>query len=182
MYWSRSLLSHALFDRPVLGLAAFSGTGKTTLLKRLLPVLRDKDLRVAVIKQTHHDFDIDRPGKDSYEIRQAGAAQIMIAAAHRWAVITEHPKAQTWSLATLLSQLDPALCDLVLIEGAKREAFPKLELHRPSLGKPLLFPDDPNIIAIAADAALPVEPPVPLLPLGDTEAIATFIHQYCLAA
>ncbi len=167
------------FGRPVLGLAAFSGTGKTTLLMNLLPLLRDRDIRVAVIKQTHHDFEIDRPGKDSYALRMAGANQIMITAAQRWAVITEHTTPQDWSLPALLAQLDPALSDLVLVEGAKNEVFPKIELHRPSLGHPLMFPDDPTIVAVATDAPLPVPTRLPTFALADTVAIADFICEYC---
>ena len=166
------------FPKPVLGLAAFSGTGKTTLLKRLLPILTGDGLRVALIKRTHHDFEIDRPGKDSHRLRQAGACQMMIASARRWAVITEHPEPQEWSLADLLPQLDASRLDLVLVEGARYEAFPKLELHRPSLGHPLLFPKDPHIIAIASDVPLDMSCPLPRLALGQPGEIAAFIRRY----
>jgi molybdopterin-guanine dinucleotide biosynthesis protein B len=160
---------------PVLGFAAFSGTGKTTLLKRLIPLLKCRGLRVGLIKHGHHDFEIDYPGKDSYELRHAGASPVMLSSSRRRAVITEHASAGEPSLAGELAHFDQTGLDLILVEGFKAETFPKIELHRPALGKPLLFPGDAGIIAVATDGELPVEPGIPRLDINDPEQIARFI-------
>jgi molybdopterin-guanine dinucleotide biosynthesis adapter protein len=160
---------------PVLGIAAYSGTGKTTLLRQLLSLLRARGLRVAVVKHAHHSFDTDVPGKDSYELRKAGATQMLVASRHRWALVTETGDADEPKLDELLGQLDHENLDLILVEGFKAERFRKIELHRPSLGNPLLYPLDPSIIAIATDAALAATPTIPVLDLGNPEQIADFI-------
>ena len=160
---------------PVIGVAACSGTGKTTLLKQLIPLLRARGLRVGVIKHTHHDIDIDHPGKDSYELRHAGADETLLASGRRWALMLESGGEGDPVLSQLLERMDQRNLDLVLVEGFKHERFPRIELHRPSLGKPLLFPDDPDIIAVAADGPLGQETRLPLLDLNDPEEIAEFI-------
>ena len=160
---------------PILGFCAFSGTGKTTLLKRLLPLLRDAGLRVGMIKHSHHRFDIDIPGKDSYELRQAGASQMLIASRYRWALMVDSTPESEPTLQQLLDRLDQRNLDLILVEGFRDQPFPKIELHRPALGKPMIHLEDDHVIAIASDAGLPVDPPLPLLDLNDPDAIAGFI-------
>ena len=160
---------------PILGIAAYSGTGKTTLLRQILPQLRARGLRVAVIKHAHHSFDTDVPGKDSYELRKAGATQTLVASRHRWALVTETGDGAEPRLEMLLDRLDYKNVDLILVEGFKAEQFPKIELHRPSLGQPLLYQLDRSIIAIATDAPLAMKPPIPVLDLGNPEQITEFI-------
>lgn len=163
---------------PLIAFVAHSGTGKTTLLEKLLPALRRHGLRIAAIKHTHHRFDIDQPGKDSHRLRSAGAQQVMVASGQRWALITEHESRPEPALAELLRHLDHARLDLILVEGFKHEPVPKIELHRPALGKPLLFPQDPNIIALACDAAPEVETTLPQLDINDVEQIAEFVLRH----
>ncbi|MGE0386439.1 MAG: molybdopterin-guanine dinucleotide biosynthesis protein B [Gammaproteobacteria bacterium] len=160
---------------PVLGFSAWSGAGKTTLIKRLLPLLAAQGLRVGVIKHTHHDFEIDHPGKDSYELRKAGAAQMLVGSARRWALIVENDGAPEPSLPDLMQRVAPDRLDLILAEGFKADRFPRIEVHRPSLGRPLLASCDAGIIAIAADAPLAQAPRVPLLDLNQPQAIARFV-------
>jgi len=160
---------------PILGFAAPSGTGKTTLLTRVLPELTRAGLRVAVIKHSHHDFEIDHPGKDSHAVRAAGAEQVLIASPYRIALIAERDGRTEPRLADLVSRLERGALDLVLVEGFRHEAFPKIEIHRPATGKPLLCLDDPHIIAVASDAEFGLDAPVPVLPLNDPAAVARFI-------
>ena len=151
-----------------------SGTGKTTLLKQLIPLLADRGIRLGVIKHAHHNFDIDKPGKDSFELRKAGARQMLVASSRRWALMTETGDHDEPQLDYLLGRLDPDGIDLVLVEGFKRVPFPRIELHRPSLGYSLLHPEDSNIIAVATDE--PVETgDLPRLDLNNAAAIAEFI-------
>jgi len=163
---------------PIVGFAAFSGTGKTTLLKELLPLLSSRGLRVGVVKHAHHSFELDHPGKDSYELRKSGAAQMLIASRHRWALVVE--RAREPRLDEVLLELDQAALDLILVEGFKDEHFAKIELHRPSLRRPLLFPDDDAIIAVASDAPLNDTRRLPQLDLNRPEEIAAFIFDYAL--
>ncbi len=165
------------FALPLLGFCAFSGTGKTTLLIKLLPILKQQGLRIGMIKHAHHQFDIDHPNKDSYRLREAGASQMMIASNRYKAWICEcEDDFEEASLEDTLSVLQIDKLDLVLVEGFKYESFPKIEIHRPDLGKPLMFPDDPDIIAVATDAPLPVDTRgLQILDLNKTQEIADFI-------
>ncbi len=140
---------------PFIGFVAYSGTGKTTLLSQLIPLLKNKGLRIAVIKHAHHDFEIDYPKKDSYILRKAGAETILVTSHKRTAIIIEHPEiSQEPSLEDALSKIPCKGLDLLLIEGFKHADYPKIELHRKTLNKPYLYPKDKNIIAIASDHSL----------------------------
>ena len=165
------------FTKPVLGFSAYSGTGKTTLLVKLLPLLKQRGIRVAMIKHAHHDFDIDKPGKDSYELRKAGAEQMLIASNQRWALMVENAMGDDPSLVSLVNKLDHATCDLVLVEGFRHLAFEKIELHRPSLGKDKIFCNDKNIIAVASDEPVDTQT-LPLLDINDPETLADFIENW----
>ena len=162
---------------PLLGFAAWSGTGKTTLLEQLIPQLKLKGLRVGLIKHGHHDFDIDYPGKDSYRLRESGAVQMLLGSRKRWALMTElsriAPEQPEPDLAELLTHMDTRLVDLILVEGFKQAAIPKIEVYRPSLGNPLLADSDPHVIAIAADGTISTK--LPVLNLNDPVEIAEFI-------
>jgi molybdopterin-guanine dinucleotide biosynthesis protein MobB len=160
----------------IFGVAGWSGSGKTTLLTRLIPALVARGVTVSTIKHAHHNFDIDQPGKDSWKHRQAGASEVLISSVARWALMHEHRGAREPGLGELLAHLSPV--DLVIVEGFKADAFPKLEIHRPALGKPLLYPDDPDIVAVASDVVLPGIP-LPRLALDDIAAIASFILAHC---
>jgi molybdopterin-guanine dinucleotide biosynthesis protein MobB len=168
---------------PLLGFCAFSGTGKTTLLTRLIPLLRAEGLRLGVIKHAHHDFDIDQPGKDSRRLRDSGAEQMLIASRHRMAFIREcrGPEREP-RLAELLHCVDTSALDLVLVEGFKREPIPKIELHRPSLDKPLIHAADRHVIAIASDAPLTPLRAMPVLDLNRPELIRDFMLGWMEAA
>ena len=163
---------------PVLGFAAWSGTGKTTLLRKLIPALRETGLRLGVVKHAHHSFDVDQPGKDSYELRHAGAERVLVGSRARYALMVECPEPREPVLADLLARLPGEDLDLVLVEGFKHERFPKLELHRPSLGRPLLYPEDPSIVALASDETLDPVPALPLLDLNDVAAVAAFVRDF----
>jgi molybdopterin-guanine dinucleotide biosynthesis protein B len=162
----------------IFGFAGWSGAGKTTLIRQVIARLVTQGLRVATIKHAHHDFDIDQPGKDSWEHRKAGAAEVLVVSDTRWALMHELNGAPEPSLPELLAKLAPA--HLVLVEGFKRSPIPKLEVFRVSNGKPPLHPDDPSIIAIAADTGFP-EAGRPVLPLDDILAITDFIRSHAAA-
>ncbi|MCA3244874.1 MAG: molybdopterin-guanine dinucleotide biosynthesis protein B [Tagaea sp.] len=156
----------------VFGLAGWSGSGKTTLMAKLLPALVAKGVRVSTMKHAHHEFDVDKPGKDSWVHRQAGATEVAIVSANRYAVMHELRGAPEPTIEDLLPRLAPV--DLLLIEGFKRHAHPKIEIHRPAVGKPLLAPEDPHIVAVASDVEIPGLA-VPRLDLNDAQAIADFV-------
>lgn len=155
----------------VIGFIGYSNTGKTTLIEKLIPLLRARGLRVSAIKHAHHGFDMDRPGKDSYRYREAGAGQVLIATTQRWALLTETPRAPA-ALEALLAQLAP--CDLVIVEGFKSEGrIPRIEVRRSTNTEPPIFPHDPNVVAVAADHAIDTH--LPVLDLNDPTKIAAFI-------
>ena len=160
----------------VFGLAGWSGSGKTTLVRRLIPALVGRGLRVSTMKHAHHTFDVDKPGKDSYEHRRAGATEVLISSANRWALMHELRGGPEPTSAELIRVLSPV--DLLLIEGFKREGHDKLEVHRPALGKPPIWPEDPHVVAVASDQAIDGLA-LPRLDLNDVEAIAGFVIAHC---
>ena len=162
-------------DLPLLGIAAWSGTGKTTLLERLLPRLAERGLHTAVIKHAHHAFDVDQPGKDSHRLRQAGASPMLIASQARLALMMETPDQQEADLAQLIAMVRPQRPDLVLVEGFKAWPLPKLALHREAVGKPLHLAADPWIKAVASADPLALPPGVEALALDDLAAIADWV-------
>jgi molybdopterin-guanine dinucleotide biosynthesis protein B len=164
---------------PILGFAAFSGTGKTTLLTQLLPILKVQGLRIGLIKHSHHDIQIDQPGKDSFRLREAGASPVMLVSSHRRAIITEFSEIKEPVLDEELLAYDQSGLDLILVEGFKATAFPKIEVHRQELNKPFLYSDDPNIIAVASDVKLELPTPLHCLDINQPEQVAEFIVQYC---
>lgn len=156
----------------VFGIAGWSGSGKTTLLRALIPTLTARGITVSTIKHAHHDFDIDKPGKDSYLHRASGAHEVMISSAHRFALMHELRDAAEPTLADLVGRL--ASVDIVLVEGFKFDPVPKLEVHRPSLGKPPIWPGDPHIVAVATDVPL-TDCARPVFDLYDTASIAAMV-------
>lgn len=159
----------------VFGFAGWSGSGKTTLIEQVIAELARRRVRVSLIKHAHHGFDVDIPGKDSYRHRVAGATEVLVTSGKRWALMHELRDEAEPTMRETLTRFAP--CDLVLVEGFKREAIPKLEIWRAALGKPLLFPTDPTVIALASDDALPAviaEPTIARLGLSEIGAIATF--------
>jgi len=155
----------------ILGIAGYSGSGKTTLLEKIIPILRGHGLRISVIKHAHHNFDIDRPGKDSFRHREAGAQEVLIVSGHRWALMHELRDEPEPALEELVQRLSP--CDLLLVEGYKFSDIPKLEIHRKETGHPLLHPDDPNIIAVVTDSRESL--PVPTLDIDAPGQVADYI-------
>lgn len=160
---------------PILGFAAPSGTGKTTLLTQLIPQLKEHNIRVGLIKHSHHNFQIDKPGKDSFRLRVAGASPVMLVSSHRRAIITEFANPEEPSLDEQLSHFDQSCLDLILVEGFKSERFPKIELHRPSLSHPSLYATDSSIIAIASDQPLSLAREIASLDLNNIPQISQFI-------
>jgi molybdopterin-guanine dinucleotide biosynthesis adapter protein len=161
----------------VIGLAGWSGSGKTTLVTRVIPVLAARGLKVATVKHAHHDFDLDQPGKDSWLHRQAGACEVAVVSSRRWAIMHELAGAPEPPLKEILAKLSAS--DLVIVEGFKRHAHPKLEVFRAAVGKPLLHPEDDCIVAVATDAPLP-RAEVPVLMLDDVDGIANVLQAEAL--
>ncbi|ATA25903.1 molybdopterin-guanine dinucleotide biosynthesis protein B [Brenneria goodwinii] len=166
-------------DQPrLLAIAAYSGTGKTTLLKALIPILKRDGIRVGLIKHTHHDMDIDTPGKDSYELRKAGAEQTMVVSSQRWALMTETPAQQRPDLHELAKKMDTSALDLILVEGFKQEKINKIVLFRQALGRPLSDLLDDYVIAIGTDAPFSTSISLPLLDINQPQQVANFIRQW----
>jgi molybdopterin-guanine dinucleotide biosynthesis protein B len=155
----------------ILGIAGYSGSGKTTLIEKVVPVLVREGLRVSLVKHAHHEFDVDQPGKDSYRHRHAGCSEVLVSSSKRWALMHELRGAPEPSLQEQLKHLSP--CDLVIVEGYKAEPFAKIEVHRRSGHTPLLYPDDPHVVAVATDE--PLDTKLPQVDVDDAEAVAHFI-------
>lgn len=158
----------------IFGISGFSGSGKTTLIEKLIPQFTAGGLKVSLIKHAHHRFDIDHPGKDSYRHRNAGCTEVMITSSMRWALMHELRGEPELTLQEAIKRISP--CDLLLIEGYKREPIPKLEVYRSTLGEPLMFPQDPHVVAIAGDQG--VDTRLPQFGIDDVSAIAGFIRQH----
>ena len=161
----------------IIGLAGWSGSGKTTLITKVIPRLIARGVTVSTLKHAHHGFDLDQPGKDSFFHRTAGATEVIISSAKRFAILHELREEAEWDLPELVAKMSPV--ELVLVEGYKRDAFPKLEVHRAANGKPLIHPDDPHVVAVAADIALP-DAKVPVVDLDDVEAIADLLLKFAV--
>jgi molybdopterin-guanine dinucleotide biosynthesis protein B len=158
----------------VFGFAGYSGAGKTTLIENLIPRFVLEGLTVSLIKHAHHGFDIDKPGKDSYRHREAGCSEVLLTSDQRWVLMHELRGRREPALEDQLAILSP--CDLALVEGYKASAIPKLEVHRPAHGRPLMFPENPHIVALASD--VPIETSLPLFDLNDYDRIAGFVMTY----
>jgi molybdopterin-guanine dinucleotide biosynthesis protein B len=164
----------------VLGLAGWSGAGKTTLLAKLIPELIRRGITVSTMKHAHHAFDVDQPGKDSYVHREAGATEVLVASANRWALMHEHRGTAEPDSKALMQHMSPV--DLLLVEGFKRESHEKLEIYREANGKPLLAAEDPNIVAVLVDGPRPetqIPKGLPVIDLNDVGAIADFVMLHC---
>ena len=157
-----------------IGIAGYSGSGKTTLIEKVIPRLVMEGFRVSLIKHAHHEFDLDQPGKDSHRHRMAGATEVLVTSSQRWAMMHELRGAAEPTLEEQLKHLSP--CDVVIVEGWKHHAMPKIEVHRKLSDKPLLFPDDDSVIAVASDESLATK--LPQFDLDDAEAVAKFIIKY----
>ena len=160
----------------VIGVTGWSGSGKTTLMVALLPELIGRGVRVSTMKHTHHNFEIDRPGKDSYRHREAGANEVLLGSSKRWVLLHEVRDGSEIAIEDLIKRMTPV--DLLLIEGFKSEKHAKIEVHRPAVGSPLLCHDDPTIVAVASDQAL-ADVTLPVLDLNDVAGIADFIIDRC---
>jgi molybdopterin-guanine dinucleotide biosynthesis protein B len=158
----------------IFGFAGWSGSGKTTLIERLIPLFVARELKVSLIKHAHHTFDVDQPGKDSYRHRHAGCSEVLVTSSRRWALMHELRGTAEPAFAELVAHVSP--CDLLLVEGFKREKVPKLEVYRAAVGEPLIHPHDPDVVAVATDAR--VETRLPQFDLNDAPAIADFVIRH----
>jgi molybdopterin-guanine dinucleotide biosynthesis protein B len=158
----------------VFGFAGYSGSGKTTLIEQLIPRFTARGLAVSLIKHTHHKFDVDQPGKDSYRHRQAGASEVLLTCDSRWVLMHELRGAPEPTLEEQLAVLSP--CDLVLVEGFKQTSISKIEVHRPAHGRPPIWPENTSIVAVASDVSL--DCPLPCLDLNDPDAVTDFILNF----
>ncbi|MBD3610240.1 MAG: molybdopterin-guanine dinucleotide biosynthesis protein B [Gammaproteobacteria bacterium] len=165
---------------PLIGVVAYSGTGKTTLLEKVLPLISHGGIRLGVIKHAHHSFEMDTPGKDSYRLREAGAQQMLLASNKQWVLMQQHTLEDEPRLQDCVNRLDQSQLDLIIIEGFKHEAYPKIELHRPSLGKDLIYPTDDTVKAIATDEPDKLDTQLPILDINDPAAIANYILAHVL--
>ena len=165
---------------PIIGFCAHSGTGKTTLLKQIIPILKDKGFKLGIVKHAHHNFDTDQPGKDSYELRKAGAKNMLVSSSRRWALINEHlSENEEATLDELVDIITRQSLDIVLVEGFKRETFAKIELHRRGLDHPYMYSRDSHVVALATDEDPPSDITIPILDINDPEQIANFVIEYC---
>ncbi len=163
---------------PVLGIAAYSGTGKTTLLAKVIPLLRDHGLKLGLLKHAHHAFEPDTPGKDSHRLREAGAERVLVASARHWAMFADEDQGAEPLLEPALRRLAAEGLDLILVEGFKHADMPKLELHRPALGKPAHHAEDANIIALATDEVESSNADCPVLDINDPKQVAEFVLDF----
>ena len=176
MIFNHQIMFHS--SVPVIGLVAFSGTGKTTLLTKMIPGLKKHNLRIALIKHSHHNFDIDQPGKDSFRLRAAGASPVVLVSPYRRVVITEFTEHNEPRLDEQLAAIDQTQVDIILVEGFKQTHYPKIELHRTSLDKPLLYPDDTGIIAVASDTPLDLPKHLTALDINNPAECINFVLQF----
>jgi molybdopterin-guanine dinucleotide biosynthesis protein MobB len=163
---------------PFLGFAGWSGAGKTTLIKQLIPSLIKEGIQLSIIKHAHHTFDIDSPGKDSYLFRKAGARQTLLASHHRWVLMDEHLQDQEPDLFELIDRMDHTIVDLILVEGFRDVSFPKIEVYRPALGKPLLSEEDEHIFALLTDQPIQLTREIPVLDLNNLNTISQFVFDW----
>ncbi|KAB8310168.1 molybdopterin-guanine dinucleotide biosynthesis protein B [Rahnella sp. BCC 1045] len=164
---------------PLLGIVAYSGTGKTTLLKQLIPYLRQRGVRTGLIKHTHHDVDVDTPGKDSFVLRKAGADQTMVASSSRWALMTETPEQDEPNLEYLAARFDSNNLDMILVEGFKHEEIDKIMLYRKETGKSLESLIDLHVIAVASDDLfIPVSQAISILNINEVDKVGEFVLQW----
>ena len=167
-------------NKKLIGFAAYSGTGKTTLIKDVVMILKKSNYSVSVIKHAHHNFDIDQPGKDSYEIRKSGAENMLISSENRWALMHENMNNDELTLIDLINLLEKIKYDLILVEGFKAESFPKIELYRAEISKDreLLSSSDKNVVAIATEQKTKLETSLPVLDINNPQNIADFIINF----
>ena len=169
---------NTISNKKLIGFAAYSGTGKTTLIKLIVKILNKSNFRVSVIKHAHHDFDVDKAGKDSYEIRKSGAENMLISSAKRWALMHENTNNSELKLSDLINVLDTLDSDIILVEGFKAEKFPKIELYRKEIGKGFLYTNDESIVAVASDSKIDIDKNIKVLNINNPQEIVDYILKY----